>query len=91
METFISGNPTYTCDCEVSINDNRISVYYYDENGLQVAYHGEEEGPGHYQLKGSGPEFNGRATLHRFSNGDVLIGDWTVNRHEGLWKITLDE
>jgi hypothetical protein len=74
--------------CEVRIGEGMIAVSYQGEGGL-VLYEGREEGPGHFRLAAQG--VNGRATLHRFENDNVLDGWWLEDSYEGMWRIELNE
>ena len=74
--------------CQVRISDGTIAVSY-KLDGAIVVYEGRETEPGHFRL--SSDAANGRATLHRFSNDEVLYGWWLEDGHEGMWRVTLDE
>ena len=73
--------------CEVRISEGGIAVSYVDADIGFVVYHGRESGKGHFELKA--PEVEGRATLHRFENGEFLEGHWIEEGWEGFWKIEL--
>jgi hypothetical protein len=74
--------------CEVRIGEGTMAVSYQGEGGL-VVYEGREEGPGHFRLAAQG--VNGRATLHRFENDNMLDGWWLEDSYEGMWRIELNE
>ena len=69
----------------VSIDSAHIVV-----DGGKWIYHGREEGPGHYRLKGrERGVLAGTATLHRFEGASILVGDWNVDKYAGMWRIRL--
>ena len=71
--------------CVVKITDDEILVEYDDE-GL-VQYHGAHDGSGHFVL--TAPSVQGRASLHRFPDADILEGAWVEGSHRGMWRIEL--
>lgn len=73
------------CPCVVKITDEEILVEYEDE-GLQQ-YRGRNDGSGHFLL--TAPELEGRASLHRFADADLLEGSWTEGGYRGMWRIEL--
>lgn len=76
------------CRCEVRISDSTIAVSYNDD-GQVVVYDGPEIEPGHFKLKSS--TVNGRGTLHRFGDDDILEGSWVEDGYQGMWRIQLDD
>lgn len=80
-----SADPSEEYPCVVKINDDEILVEY--EDGGYVQYIGKSNGDGHFKLEGSG--FDGRATLHSFSEGAVLEGSWIEEGVRGMWRIKL--
>ena len=74
--------------CEVNISEEKIVLSYFDEdfNGY-IMYSGEVVGDGHYKLECI--EVNGKGTLHRFPNGEILEGYWVEEGYEGMWRIKL--
>ncbi len=73
-------------DCQVKLEGDEIVVDYKDERGI-VLYKGKEKGQGHYLLKC--PEKQGEASLHRFSEAEILDGYWREEGYEGFWRIHL--
>lgn len=74
--------------CEVILNDGELTVSYYDEDieGYAV-YKGRESSPGHFEL--AAPMVNGRATLHRLPDADLMVGSWEEDGMRGMWQIRL--
>src|SRR5262245_17892701 len=89
MELFSAGDQ-WDHPCEVRIGNGSISVSYED-GGIIVVYEGPEIEPGHFKLTANGNGVSGRATLHRFTDADVLDGWWLENGNEGMWRLILDE
>lgn len=75
--------------CEVRISGGTIAVSYIGEEIGVVVYEGTEVEPGHFRL--TAPSVEGRATLHRFRDDNVLEGWWHEGGDEGMWRITLDD
>lgn len=73
---------------DVKIDNDEVVVSYEDDDG-NVIYRGVNTGDGHYLL--TAIEREGRATLHRFPNGDILEGNWHENGLRGMWRIYLDD
>ncbi len=74
--------------CQVRLSNGEIVIDYLEDN-TRVIYRGIDDGSGHYQL--DSPEINGRATLHRFPNSEILEGSWIEGGYRGMWKIHLAE
>lgn len=72
--------------CQVLIDDKRIVVSYFEE-GESVSYTGTNKKNDHFYLECN--ELDGKASLHRFPQSDVLIGGWVEEGDEGFWKIKL--
>ena len=70
----------------VRLSEESIEVAYDDEKGA-VCYRGINTGDGHYQL--TAVERNGRASLHRSPNQNVMEGYWHEGKSRGMWRITL--
>ena len=71
--------------CVVKITDDEILVEYDDE-GL-VQYRGSNDGQGHFLL--AAPDVEGRASLHRFPDANILEGSWVEGGYRGMWRIEL--
>ena len=71
--------------CVVKITDDEI-VVEYDDEGL-VQYRGSNDASGHFLLAASDVE--GRASLHRFPDADILEGSWVEAGYRGMWRIEL--
>lgn len=71
---------------EVRIDENEILVAYQDDDGW-VEYRGKNSGDGHFLLEA--PERQGRASLHRFPESEILEGSWQEQGYQGMWKIRL--
>ena len=71
--------------CVVKITDDEILVEYDDE-GL-VQYRGSNDAGGHFLL--AAPDVEGRASLHRFPDADILEGSWVEAGYRGMWRIEL--
>ena len=71
--------------CVVKIIDDEILVEYDDE-GL-VKYRGPNDASGHFLL--AAPDVEGRASLHRFPDADILEGSWVEAGYRGMWRIGL--
>ncbi|MCC5904557.1 MAG: hypothetical protein JJT87_21825 [Halomonas sp.] len=71
--------------CTVKIDGEKILIEY-DSDGI-VQYEGENKGDGHFELKAVG--FQGRATLHMFSESKFLEGSWIEEGVRGMWRIIL--
>jgi hypothetical protein len=69
----------------VKITDDEILVEYDDE-GL-VKYRGPNDASGHFLL--AAPDVEGRASLHRFPDADILEGSWVEAGYRGMWRIEL--
>ncbi len=82
---FDDGSPVFTDDdVDVSIEDGRILLTYFDDQGA-VVFEGREEAPGHYELTArSRPR---RAQLRR--TDDVLEGSWREGNSTGSLRIEL--
>jgi hypothetical protein len=77
--------------CEVRIGEGSIVVSYEDANYVGiVVYEGSEVEPGHFKLTRKGDVF-GRATLHRFKDGEVFDGWYVEDGYEGMWRVHLEE
>ena len=74
-------------DCQVRIDEDEIVVTYEEDDGGYPVYRGANDGTGHYVLQC--PTNNGRATLHRFPNGQILEGYWDEDGCRGFWRIRL--
>lgn len=75
--------------CEVRIGeDGSIAISYKDEGHL-VVYEGSEIESGHFTVKAV--SVNGRGTLHKVPDEDVLEGWWLEDGYEGMWRIELEE
>ena len=72
--------------CTVRIDDDAI-VVEYDNDGL-CQYVGANDGSGHFELRLLGGD--GRATLHRFPDANVLEGYWLEDGERGMWRIHLE-
>lgn len=73
-------------ECLVRLEGTLIYVKY-DVDGEPQQWRGEELAPGHYELKlmnGSG-----HASLHRFPNANVFVGEWVEDGEKGAWRIRL--
>lgn len=73
---------------EVRIDGAEIVVSYKDDEGW-VEYRGKENGAGHFEL--AAPEREGRASLHRFQDGNTLEGYWVERGYRGMWRIALQK
>lgn len=71
--------------CVVKITNDEILVEYDDE-GL-VQYRGANDASGHFLLVA--PAVEGRASLHRFPDADILEGSWVEAGYRGMWRIEL--
>lgn len=71
---------------EVRIDENEILVAYQDDDGW-VEYRGKNSGDGHFLLEA--PERQGRASLHRFPEIEILEGYWQEQGYQGMWRIRL--
>lgn len=79
--------PDLGVDCLVRFDDGRMTLKY-DWGDDAVIWQGTETGAGHYTLQsGHG---NDHATLHRFEDGKVLVGNWAEDGARGLWQLRLD-
>jgi len=87
-DTYYSEGVEQNVPVQVKIEDGSIAVSY-EENGVPVVYEGREIEPGHFELERRG--ISSKATLHRFSDDDVLEGSWREERYEGMWRIELRE
>ncbi|QLP98560.1 MAG: hypothetical protein HZY79_15855 [Rhodoblastus sp.] len=74
--------------CEVRLDGDEI-IISYEENGCHCLYKGRDVGHGHFELNCT--ENGGKATLHRFPDGDHLDGFWVQDGYQGMWRIHLDE
>ena len=88
MENFSDADGQWEHPCQVRIGDGSITVSY-ELDGEIIVYQGPEIEPGHFRL--TSDAVKGRATLHRFSDSDVLDGWWLESGYEGMWRVTLDE
>ncbi len=86
---------TYTAEgldaghpCEVRIAEDFVVVSYKIDDGF-VIYEGRETEKGHYAL--SAKATNGKATLHKIPDEDILEGSWLEGGYEGMWRIELEE
>jgi len=75
--------------CQVRIDDDEIVVTYEEDDGGYPLYRGQNDGTGHFVLQC--PANHGRATLHRFPNGQILEGFWDEEGYRGFWRIRLQE
>lgn len=75
-------------ECEVLLEDGKLSVRYEDEDGW-VTYSGKENGEGHFDL--FCPERDGRASLHCFPASALLEGFWREEGARGFWRISLKD
>src|SRR5262245_55716036 len=73
---------------EVRIADGSI-VLSYKVEGITVFYEGKEIGDGHFILKST--NVNGKGTLHKVPEDDVLEGWWFEDGSEGMWRVYLEE
>ncbi len=82
---FDDGSPVFTDeDVDVTIEDGRILLTYFDDQG-PVVFEGREEAPGHYELTArSRPR---KAQLLR--TGDLLDGSWQEDDSTGTLRIEL--
>lgn len=89
IQNFCADGTVYDLPSEVRIDQGKLVLSFRD-GGTQEVWVGIEDGAGHYHLTCAA---NGAtATLHRFSDDDVLDGWWSVPRKGyGMWRITLDE
>lgn len=73
--------------CDVSFNDNLITVMYHNDSD-RVIYSGYEKIPGIYILKGSD---NCDASLYGSFETKILYGGWKMpsSISSGLWTIRL--
>jgi hypothetical protein len=85
MTSYCEGE-VYEDSCEVRMAPGKIWVSYRTEEGPTL-YEGEETAPGHYKLLS--PAQNGRASLHRFPEDDILEGFWIEMGFQGMWRIQL--
>jgi len=83
--TMFSADGEWSHPCEVRIGSGSIAVSYEDDG--PVVYEGPELEPGHFKLKA----VNGRATLHRITDDDILEGSWFEGGYQGMWRIQLDD
>lgn len=74
--------------CELKIQNAHITVSYVIDDE-KVLYRGRQNGEGHFELKSAYND--GRASLHRFPEGKVLVGYWQENGVEGFWRITVEK
>ena len=71
-------------DCDVRLEDGKLTLTYFDTEGPLV-FIGFEEEDGHFDLVcRSRPR---RGTLHR--KGDTLTGTWQEQDESGRWTIAL--
>ncbi|MFJ5320297.1 hypothetical protein [Pectobacterium parvum] len=75
--------------CSVSISNGIIEVSYI-RDGERIKYVGPERSTGHFELTGNDGR-NSKATLHRFTDGKVLVGKWMYDNYRGLWHIALNK
>jgi hypothetical protein len=87
MTCFYADGELSETSCQVRISRGGIAVSYADEG--EVVYEGTEDAPGHFRL--ACKAVNGRATLHRFPDGDMLEGFWTEGGNRGMWRIQLND
>lgn len=87
MTVFLTDDKCYTQDCNVRLDNESVRIEYV-ESGERLAYVGRAIEPGHYELRGEG--FDARATLHCFTNAQVLIGEWREAGTWGMWRFTLN-
>lgn len=87
MTVFLTDDECYTQDCSVRLDDDSVRIEYVEE-GQTLAYVGRAREPGHYELRGEG--LDDRATLHCFSNAQVLLGEWREAGAWGMWRVTLN-
>lgn len=73
-------------ECDVVIDGENITVSY-DVDDARITYFGLMKGDGHFVLQA--PDVSGRATLHRFGEGQILEGFWVEGGLKGMWRITL--
>lgn len=71
--------------CIVKMTDDEILVEY-DDDGL-VQYRGVNDGSGHFVL--TAREVDGRASLHRFPESEILEGSWVEGAVLGMWRVHL--
>ncbi|QLP96866.1 MAG: hypothetical protein HZY79_04905 [Rhodoblastus sp.] len=88
MNRYFGDGSNDNIPCQVRMGDKTIAVSYAGKSG-PVVYEGVERGPGHWRLSAHEPR--GTASLHRFEDDDVLVGDWTEGHWDGMWKIELNE
>ncbi|WP_426664481.1 hypothetical protein [Rhodanobacter aciditrophus] len=75
--------------CEVILAGDELTVSYYNEHiEGYVIYKGKEIAPGHFEL--TAPMVKGHATLHRFLDAEVLVGEWIEDGYKGMWRIELN-
>jgi hypothetical protein len=87
LTSFGAGGEMTEDSCEVRISNGSIAISYDDVG--KVVYEGTEEAPGHFRLSCSA--VNGRATLHRFPDDDMLEGFWAEGGYLGMWRIQLND
>jgi hypothetical protein len=87
MMCFYADGELSETSCQVRISRGGIAVSYVD--GGEVVYEGTEDTRGHFRL--ACKAVNGRATLHRFPDGDILEGFWTEAGNRGMWRIQLND
>lgn len=85
---FAEGSPLEQWPCEVRLEVGFVAVSYDGDAG-PVVYEGRESGEGHFKVTSAAPK--GTATLHRFSDSEVLEGWWSEDNQTGMWRIFLDE
>lgn len=88
MNRYFGDGSNDNIPCQVRLGDKTIAVSYAGEHG-PIVYEGVERGAGHWRLTSQEPR--GAASLHRFEDDDVLVGDWTEGHWDGMWKIELNE
>lgn len=79
----------YTYDGIISMEDNKISLSFDNEDGENFKYLGEENGSGHYLLKST--DSDEKCTLHGFPSSKILDGYWLdkENDDEGFWRVRI--
>ena len=86
--TVFTSEGQWELPCEVRLGNSSIAVSYRDDGEL-VLYDGPEIEAGHFKLQTKAA--SGRATLHRFSDDDILEGYWIEDGYEGMWRIQIDD
>lgn len=75
--------------CGVRLDDSGLLIEYDDEDGADRPFRAQYRGPdaGHFKLECV--QTGGKATLHRFRDGNLLEGSWLEGGCRGMWRITL--